>query len=90
MNELEHGRDLIGLEKSNLFPVLSEIPELGVELIRLKREVEIQNTLFVFLIDLIKVSLSRGFKVLKFITSALILFCESVFSTSKAVSRPLE
>ena len=49
MNELEHGRDLIGLEKSNLFPVLSEIPELGVELIRLKREVEIQNTLFVFL-----------------------------------------
>ncbi len=49
MNELEHGGDLIGLEKSNLFPVLSEIPELGVELIRLKREVEIQNTLFVFL-----------------------------------------
>ena len=49
MNELEHGRDLIGLEKSNLFPVLSDIPELGVELIRLKREVEIQNTLFVFL-----------------------------------------
>ena len=50
MNELEYGGELIGLEKSNLFPVLSDIPELGVELIRLKREVEIQNTLFVFLI----------------------------------------
>ena len=48
MNELEHVT-VIGLEKSNLFPVLAEIPELGVELIRLKREVEIQNTLFVFL-----------------------------------------
>ena len=49
MNELEYGGTVIGLEKSNLFPVLAEIPELGVELIRLKREVEIQNTLFVFL-----------------------------------------
>ena len=49
MNELEYGGELIGFEKSNLFPVLSDVPELGVELIRLKREVEIQNTLFVFL-----------------------------------------
>ena len=49
MNELEYGGELIDIEKSNLFPVLSDIPELGVELIRLKREVEIQNTLFVFL-----------------------------------------
>ena len=49
MNELEYGGTVIGLEKSNLFPVLAEVPELGVELIRLKREVEIQNTLFVFL-----------------------------------------
>jgi len=28
---------------------LADVPELGVELVRLKREVEIQNTLFVFL-----------------------------------------
>ena len=49
MTELEYGGELIGSEKSNLFPVLSDIPELGVKLIRLKREVEIQNTLFVFL-----------------------------------------
>ena len=49
MNELEYGGEFMGLEKSNLFPVLSDVPELGVELIRLKREVEIQNTLFVFL-----------------------------------------
>ena len=49
MDELEYGVEVIGFDKSNLFPILSEIPELGVELIRLKREVEIQNTLFVFL-----------------------------------------
>ena len=49
MNEIEYGGGFIGVEKSNLFPVLSNVPELGVELIRLKREVEIQNTLFVFL-----------------------------------------
>ena len=49
MNELEYGTGLINYKKSNLFPVLADVPELGVELIRLKREVEIQNTLFVFL-----------------------------------------
>ena len=49
MNELEYGADVIGYKKSNLFPVLADVPELGVELVRLKREVEIQNTLFVFL-----------------------------------------
>ncbi len=49
MNELEYGGEFIGSERSNLFPVLSDVPELGVKLIRLKREVEIQNTLFVFL-----------------------------------------
>ena len=36
MNEIEYGGELIGGEKSNLFPVLSNVPELGVELIRLK------------------------------------------------------
>ena len=49
MNELEYGANVIGYKKSNLFPVLADVPELGVELVRLKREVEIQNTLFVFL-----------------------------------------
>jgi len=49
MNELEYGTGVINYKKSNLFPVLADVPELGIELIRLKREVEIQNTLFVFL-----------------------------------------
>ena len=49
MNELEYGTEIIDLKQSNLFPVLADVPELGVELVRLKREVEIQNTLFVFL-----------------------------------------
>ena len=49
MNELEYGTGVINYKKSNLFPVLADVPKLGIELIRLKREVEIQNTLFVFL-----------------------------------------
>jgi len=49
MSELEYGTGIIDYKKSNLFPVLSDVPILGVELVRLKREVEIQNTLFVFL-----------------------------------------
>ena len=49
MSELEYGTDIIDYKQSSLFPVLANVPELGVELVRLKREVEIQNTLFVFL-----------------------------------------
>ena len=32
-----------------LFPAFSEVPELGIQLMRLKRDVEIQNTLFSFM-----------------------------------------
>ena len=49
MSELEYGTGIVDYKKSSLFPVLSDVPVLGVELVRLKREVEIQNTLFVFL-----------------------------------------
>jgi Uncharacterized protein involved in exopolysaccharide biosynthesis len=49
MSELEYGAEIIEYKQSSLFPVLADVPELGVELVRLKREVEIQNTLFVFL-----------------------------------------
>ena len=49
MSELEYGAEIIDYKQSSLFPVLADVPELGVELVRLKREVEIQNTLFVFL-----------------------------------------
>lgn len=38
-----------GTDGNNLFPGFSEVPYLGVELARLTREVEIQNTLFTFL-----------------------------------------
>ena len=41
----------VGAEENNLFPGFSEVPSLGVELGRLTREVEIQNTLFTFLIQ---------------------------------------
>nr|MBC8490743.1 hypothetical protein [Bacteroidota bacterium] len=36
-------------DQDKLFPVFSEVPELGVQLLRMKRDVEIQNTLFTFL-----------------------------------------
>ncbi|SVA43330.1 uncharacterized protein METZ01_LOCUS96184 [marine metagenome] len=49
MNELEYGAEVVHIDQKNLFPVFSDIPELGVQLLRLKREVEIQNTLFIFL-----------------------------------------
>ena len=49
MSELEYGTEIIDYKQSSLFPVLADVPELGVELVRLRREVEIQNTLFVFL-----------------------------------------
>ena len=45
----DYGAEIIDYKQSSLFPVLADVPELGVELVRLKREVEIQNTLFVFL-----------------------------------------
>ena len=48
MSELEYGNEIIDYKRSGLFPVLADVPELGVELVRIKREVEIQNTLFVF------------------------------------------
>ena len=49
MDELEYGSEVFKVEQNNLFPVFSELPDLGVQLLRLKREVEIQNTLFIFL-----------------------------------------
>ena len=49
MNELEYGENILHYEQSNLFPSLSNVPDLGIKLVRLKREVEIQNSLFVFL-----------------------------------------
>jgi len=43
-------KSLNGKEDWNqLFPIFSEVPELGVQLLRLQREIEIQNTLFIFL-----------------------------------------
>ena len=46
LNDMEAGTD-----ENNLFPGFSEVPSLSVELGRLSREVEIQNTLFTFLIQ---------------------------------------
>ncbi|NQU27079.1 MAG: hypothetical protein HQ528_02185 [Candidatus Marinimicrobia bacterium] len=40
---MEKGRE------NELFPKFSKIPDLGMELVRLTRDVEIQNTLFIFL-----------------------------------------
>ena len=46
---MDYGSDVSQSDQNKLFPLFSEVPELGVQLIRLKREVGIQNTLFTFL-----------------------------------------
>lgn len=46
---MEYGSGNSAADTKNLFPVFSKVPELGVRLMRLQRNVEIQNTLFVFL-----------------------------------------
>ena len=47
-NGLDFGKQVSNNFK-NLFPIFADIPDLGVQLLRLNREVEIQNTLFIFL-----------------------------------------
>ena len=49
LNQIEYGSLNEEHGGNNLFPNLSEIPELAIQLYRLKREVEIQNNLFTFL-----------------------------------------
>ena len=47
LKEMDIGYNIA--DQNKLFPVFSQVPELGVQLMRLTREVEIQNTLFTFL-----------------------------------------
>jgi len=49
LNTMDVGVETEPMGKPNLFPIFSQVPELGVELMRLSRDVEIQNTLFIFL-----------------------------------------
>ena len=49
LREMTYGSDASQYDKENLFPIFSEVPELGTQLVRLRRDVEIQNTLFIFL-----------------------------------------
>ncbi|MBL7110195.1 MAG: hypothetical protein ISS11_08160, partial [Candidatus Marinimicrobia bacterium] len=49
LREMDYGSENYQSDKDNLFPVFSEVPELSVQVMRLKRDVEIQNTLFTFL-----------------------------------------
>jgi capsule polysaccharide export protein KpsE/RkpR len=49
LRDMDYGSNNIQSNQNNLFPIFSEVPELGVQLMRLKRDVNIQNTLFTFL-----------------------------------------
>ncbi|MBC8487943.1 MAG: hypothetical protein H8D45_18085, partial [Bacteroidetes bacterium] len=49
LRQMDYGSNLGQSDQDKLFPVFSEVPELGIQLVRLQREVEIQNTLFTFL-----------------------------------------
>ena len=49
LHEIEYGRDTSENVLGNLFLVLSEIPQIDADLMRLTREVDIQSTLFIYL-----------------------------------------
>jgi len=49
LKEMDLGRGGPRSREMNLFPAFTDVPELGFQLMRLTREVEIQNTLFKFL-----------------------------------------
>jgi len=49
LRELDFGTGSGQSRENKLFPAFSQVPELGVQLMRLARDVEIQNTLFKFL-----------------------------------------
>lgn len=50
LKEMDYGPDIKAPDQAvQLFPIFAEVPELGIQLLRLQREVEIQNTLFTFL-----------------------------------------
>lgn len=49
LNLMDHGAKKDHSIENMLFPTFSEVPDLGVKLLRLKRDVEIQNTLFGFM-----------------------------------------
>ena len=46
---LDNSSDSVSKQSSDLFPQFSEVPNLGIMLMRLKREVEIQTKLYAFL-----------------------------------------
>ena len=47
--EIEYGKTRSMESVDNLFPILSEMPQIDADLMRLSREVDIQNTLFIYL-----------------------------------------
>ena len=49
LSDLDHSSQNNSISNNNLFPQFSEIPNLEIELLRLKREVEIQSKLYAFL-----------------------------------------
>ena len=49
LHEIEYGRDTSENVRGNLFLVLSKIPQIDADLMRLTREVDIQSTLFIYL-----------------------------------------
>ena len=49
LSDLDYSSNNNSVINTNLFPQYSEIPNLEIELLRLKREVEIQSKLYAFL-----------------------------------------
>jgi len=49
LSDLDHSSQNNSISNNNLFPQFSEVPNLEIELLRLKREIEIQSKLYAFL-----------------------------------------
>lgn len=49
MKELDQGGEEVKADYDDIYPTFSAVPELGFQLVRLQRDVEIQNSLFIFL-----------------------------------------
>ena len=74
LNEIEYGEKLNLSDDANMFHALSKIPNIGMELLGLQREVEIQNSLYTFLtqeFEEAKIQESRDISIIRILDKAV-------------------
>tara|TARA_B100000945_G_scaffold317260_1_gene319748 strand:- start:195 stop:1265 length:1071 start_codon:yes stop_codon:yes gene_type:complete len=74
LNEIEYGSNLQLSDTTKIFHTLSKIPSIGMELLGLEREVEIQNSLYTFLtqeFEEAKIQESRDISIIRILDKAV-------------------